>query len=96
MAITHEGAEIEHTARRAASGARTAVRRAARVIDDVADDATDAAQSGIGGAVTAIEDALEWAGGRMSALGDRIQERPLQTAAIAVGAGALLAWLLRR
>lgn len=95
MTMTN-GAAIEHTARRMTGGARRVVQRAARAVDDAADDAADAVNGGVSGAMDAVEDALGWAGSKMSALGERIQEKPLQTAAIAVAAGAALAWLMRR
>lgn len=85
MAMTHSGMR-----------AKSAVRRAADTAEDVADDAIDTARGGLTTAIDSMEDALSWAGSKMSALGDRIQEKPLQTAALAVGAGAVLAWLLRR
>ena len=87
MAMTHSSAGMR---------AKSAVRRAANTAEDTADDVIDTARGGLTTAIDTMEDALSWAGSKMSALGDRIQEKPLQTAALAVGAGAMLAWLLRR
>ncbi len=95
MAMTN-GAAVERTARNVTRGARKAVRRAARVVNEAADETASAVNGGVSGAMDTMEDALSWAGGKLSALGDRIQEKPLQTAAIAVAAGAAIAWLMRR
>ncbi len=95
MTMTN-GAAMERTAHRATDGARRAVRSATRAVNDAADDAASAVNGGVSSAMDTMEDALSWAGSKMSALGDRIQEKPLQTAAIAVAAGAALAWLMRR
>lgn len=95
MAMTN-GAAVERTARNVTRGTRKAVRRATRVVNEAADETASAVNGGVSGAMDTMEDALSWAGGKLSALGDRIQEKPLQTAAIAVAAGAAIAWLMRR
>ena len=87
MAMTHNGAAMR---------AKSAVRHGADAAEDGIDGALHTARGGLVSAVDQVEDALSWAGSKMSALGERIQEKPLQTAALAVGAGAVLAWLLRR
>lgn len=95
MAMTN-GAAVETAARNVTGGARKAVRRATRAVNSAADDAVSTVNGGVSSAMDTMEDALSWAGGKLSALGDRIQEKPLQTAAIAVAAGAAIAWLMRR
>jgi len=83
-----------------ASKTKAAVKNAAAdVIDDVedfADDTQEVAESGLSRALTAVEDAVGWTGTQFSAIGTRLQERPLQTAAMALAAGAIFGWFMRR
>jgi ElaB/YqjD/DUF883 family membrane-anchored ribosome-binding protein len=107
MTATDTAHTLSETLQSAGHDAVAGVRRAgaavgekARVIagdiEDYAEEAQDAATSGFSRLLESVEDAMSWTGRQVSVAGERLQERPLQTAAMALAAGALFGWFMRR
>lgn len=96
MPATPNLARVDGAVDDAADDAKSLVGRATDAVaggfDSVADFVTDGVKSLTGGA----SDAADWSADKMAALRDRVQDKPLQTLAIAAGIGALAGYLFLR
>ena len=87
---------IERTTEDAAEDAKSFVGRATDAVSHGFDDAADFVTNGVKNLTDSAADMTEWTGDRLSALRERVQEKPVQTLAIAAGVGALLGYLFLR
>ena len=87
---------IERTAEDAADEAKSFVGRATDAVSDGFDTAADYVTHGVKNLTDGASDVTEWTGDRLAALRDRVQEKPVQTLAIAAGVGALIGYLFLR
>lgn len=87
---------VENTAEDVADEAKSFVGRASDAVSDGFDRAADFVTDGVKSVTSGASDMTDWTGDRLSALRDRVEEKPLQTLAIAAGIGAVLGYFFLR
>lgn len=85
MSMTHGSSDVADVAD-----------RMAEEVENGTQAVEDTVENGMARALSIVEDAASWTGSKVSAIGDRLQQRPLQTAAMALVAGAAFGWFMRR
>ncbi|BCW91097.1 hypothetical protein sos41_42760 [Alphaproteobacteria bacterium SO-S41] len=96
MPATPNLARVNGVTEDVADDAKSLVGRAADAASDGFDSAADFVTNGVKNLTDGASDVTEWTGDRLSALRDRVQEKPVQTLAIAAGIGALVGYLFLR